>query len=1520
MSNPFVARLRLSITTGIPDDGVSRRDSVTLLSCSSGDVTGTPLASQVSRVQSIARQLFLMLLLVASFLAPQQSHAAGLSPSAGGPSYAQALGRCEDYIAIYWYDAFGHYGVYGAPTCVDVPARTIFQIEAVDQRDGSMLHFGDWDYAIVNGAPDPGKNGGPPCDCAGDPINLTTGQEFRDDLDGGEGRLAFHRFYSSDPSYSYWQLGPGWRSSFDAHVVVKEDATNGVAFVYRPNGRTLTFFKYGNAWTSDPDVHETLVGSGPAGARTGWTLVDSVTRATERYDSNGKLVSITDSDGFVTSLAYSTVTTQPSLAPSAGLLLSVVDPRGRSLNFSYSSSGRLSSLTQPDGATVGYSYDAKGNLSRVTYSDGTYREYRYNETDLNDSPQAALTGVFDENGSRFATIGYHFQSIGDGWKMLASSSALAGNADVTNVAFSPGSTTVTYPSGAQVVLSTAASYGMLHTTSVSAPCGSNCGQPNKAATYDTNGHVSSTTDFNGNVTTLTHGTDGLLTQSVEASGTDAQRTTETTWDSTLRLPLVRTVKDNTGKVVSKEGWAYNTAGQTTAQCLIDAAAAPSYTCAPTGTAPSGVRRTVMTYCTAVNTTACPLVGLLLKTDGPRTDVTDTVSYAWYPTMDESSCATVGGVCHHLGDLKSTTDGAGLVTTNVSYDKAGRVTRVKDPNGVLTDFTYTARGWLATKTLRANASGAASSLDATNTIAYDPTGTVHSVTDADGVVTTYTYDAAHRLTDVTDGVGARIHYTLDNAGNRTAEQIFSPTGTVIRSLGRTFNTLGQLTALTDGLNRTVFNAGFADSYDANGNLVHSQDALSVQQKQVYDGLNRLVSTLRDYQGSNTATANSQSVSSFDALDRLTGFSDPDGLNTTYDIDALGNAKALHSPDTGTTSQTFDISGNPVTSVDAANVSTASTYDALGRLTAKTYADATLNVSYKFDEADSVTGCTGSVSKGHLTRIIEGNGGLVYCYDPRGNVVKKQQTVGTETRTTVYTWTPGNRLKSVTTANGTVVAYARDGAGRISSVTATPSGGTTTTVASNVTYQPFGPVAGYKLGSGQTVARSFDATGQLTDIASPAFSLHLKRDAMGNVIASGDTAGVATPAETYGYDALYRLTGVNAGDGTAVEAYTYNKTGDRLSKVAPGMLTGTYSYKAGTHQLVGIGTTTRQMDARGNTTANLMASGTYGFGYNQRNRLTVVQNGGATVGSYVINALGQRVQKGAGGVSTRFDYDEGSRLLGESTGTNTRDYVWMEGLPVGVVDRTGTAATVNFIHADGLGSPRVVTNTAGTMLWQWVYAGNPFGEKAPVSASGYVLNLRYPGQYFDTESGLAYNVNRDYEAATGRYIQSDPTGVGGGMSTYGYVEQNPLGFVDPLGLQAVCLACHNGVLPGFPGPVPMPPPAPAQSLPAPGAGSASDTADRVSDVTKPDTCPPDKPCPPCRTVSGMIVPVGTIGYRLDILSENVRQHGIYGSHYNLYKANQAPRNSARPCKCFWQPIGAVPASEPVFGSIPIENFAE
>ncbi len=112
-------------------------------------------------------------------------------------------------------------------------------------------------------------------------------------------------------------------------------------------------------------------------------------------------------------------------------------------------------------------------------------------------------------------------------------------------------------------------------------------------------------------------------------------------------------------------------------------------------------------------------------------------------------------------------------------------------------------------------------------------------------------------------------------------------------------------------------------------------------------------------------------------------------------------------------------------------------------------------------------------------------------------------------------------------------------------------------------------------------------------------------------------------------------------------------------------------------------------------------------------------------------------------------------------------------------------VFYIHSDHLNTPRLVTDEQNIVVWRNPPLGEPFGLSPPEedpdgNGVPFVLNLRFPGQYYDKETNLNYNYYRDYDPATGRYPQSDPIGLRGGINTYGYVGGNPLKYTDPKGL--------------------------------------------------------------------------------------------------------------------------------------------
>ena len=138
------------------------------------------------------------------------------------------------------------------------------------------------------------------------------------------------------------------------------------------------------------------------------------------------------------------------------------------------------------------------------------------------------------------------------------------------------------------------------------------------------------------------------------------------------------------------------------------------------------------------------------------------------------------------------------------------------------------------------------------------------------------------------------------------------------------------------------------------------------------------------------------------------------------------------------------------------------------------------------------------------------------------------------------------------------------------------------------------------------------------------------------------------------------------------------------------------------------------------------------------------------------------------------------------------MWRDDVPVAEIDYVPSRRVI-YLEADQNNTPRIGRDQSGAIIWQW--NSDAFGSTAPTASTGVTVNLRFPGQYFDIESGLDYNLFRDYDAKAGRYVESDPIGLAGGVNTFGYANQNPLRFIDPNGLSGCSwvgpiLVCTSG----------------------------------------------------------------------------------------------------------------------------------
>jgi RHS repeat-associated protein len=621
-----------------------------------------------------------------------------------------------------------------------------------------------------------------------------------------------------------------------------------------------------------------------------------------------------------------------------------------------------------------------------------------------------------------------------------------------------------------------------------------------------------------------------------------------------------------------------------------------------------------------------------------------------------------------------------------------------------------------------------------------------------------------------------------------------------------------------VNISVFGGGanqqWSYGYDAMGRPTIKVDPNGNTTNTYYDSLGR---PIQIQEPANTGTA-APTVTSmeFNAADSLTKVTDPRNIATTYTPDGLGQVKTLASPDSGTAGYTYDANGNLLTKTDARGKLTTYTYDALNRLKSITYTSGTPS-TLEYDGGASPY----PAAAGELTKVTDASGSITYAYDSAGRLTTKTQVTAGKTFVVAYTWgdtgSALDKITAITYPSGSRVNYSYDQYGSVSAITTNPvnpngvgTSGTLLPLLSGITTNVDNNISGWSWASGKTQAIGYDSFGQVSgyNLGDPngvgiaaGVRRTILRDASGRITGYTHTNNGASQSsldQSFGYDNLNRL--LNANMGTSTIGYSYDATGNRTSKVISGTAyTNTVSPTSNRYtqvQDVG-GTAAIQTDAAGNITND----GVNTFTYGDRGRLGSVTTAGGAV-AYSYNAQELRVAKSGPSAlvptgAAYYVYDEAGKLLGEYDANANPLYetVYLGAMPVGLMKQTGSAGANTLatnlynVYADHLGAPRIVTRASdAAIVWRWDSAesfGGTAPNQNPSNLGAFVYSQRLPGQVFDQETGLFQNWNREYNPRIGRYMQSDPIGLAGGINTYGYVAGNPLSGIDPRGLATFTL---------------------------------------------------------------------------------------------------------------------------------------
>ena len=1025
--------------------------------------------------------------------------------------------------------------------------------------------------------------------CISNPVNYVTGHKIEthsDYLGNGAFPLRVTRSYSSSQERIELDASakhlPRWRFSFSGGLG-KQLKINTFSELYAvrvvSNDGTVQWFVNVAPGKTDPN-----------GAATYSTVETDVKSSLVRLaDSAGWLLRVPDGRQYRFGLntEIRKVVTRNGLSHTYNYdqnNMTITDDFGRVMVVTTDGSlgrGRVKSVTLPGESTIQYSYNTDGILETVTLADGSTRLHHYEQG------PGLLTGITDERGIRYATFGYGENSALQRAYRKVLFSEHSGGVDRTEFVRDNlgGGVKIINPLGSEAVYSFTTVQGMPKLRGIDRQASAHCPDAASAYTYDTNGFLESTTDWNGNITRYQRNSRGLAETIVQAEGTAQERRISTTWHPLFRIP----------RIVTEPG------RQT--EYTFDTFDSPLYTGKIVTDLTTGLMRQ---WRYSYNS-----LGQVLTVDGPRTDVTDITTYQYH------DCAT-GGKC---GQLHTVTNALGHVVTYNAYDIHGNPVKITDANGVVTDLTYDLRQRLTSV-----------AVDGTRSeILYDLTGKPKRLTQADGTFFEYVRDDANRLVGLFDGQGNSIDWILDDAGNRIDEKIKDAQGILRKRMQYKYDELSRL-------RKMIYAHGGEVSYkhDRNGNQTEISDVGNLGTDRLveskFDELNRLIKNIDALSG--------ETEYRYDKRDNLTEVTDAKGLLTRYSYNGFDELTQLESPDTGITSFTYDDAGNMKTVIDARGVTATYVYDALNRLISISYPDSNQDIVYTYDQGINGTG--------RLYEISDGSGSTIYDYDARGNVTSLVQVIGTSTYIQEFRYNSANRLIQATYPSGRLVAYSLDTSGQARDITSVSAEGTET-LADSITRLPFGPVGSLRLGNGADRTRVYDQDYRVVRFTDGSvLNRGYAFNTVNNITAITDSVGVDQD-QFFIYDELDRLDFASGGYGEDVfgydaignrvsmsrdgqtQSYQYGASSHRLQGV------GAQSY-----QYDAVGNITNNGVAEfGYNDRNRLASATVGgattqYGHNALGQ-RVVKNGPQTQTHYLYDLEGRLIAEAIDGqVTVEYSY--------------------------------------------------------------------------------------------------------------------------------------------------------------------------------------------------------------------------------------------------------------------------------------------